>query len=92
MTAPGLLTIPQVAERLRLGRTTVYRLIRGGKLPACNPTGALLRVAKADLERYIAEHPAEPRRPSDPMPRPRMRRGPRRGTFNRALEADEGGR
>ena len=86
MTALNLLTIPEVAERLSLGRSTVYRLIRDGRLPAYNPAGKTVRVAEADLERYIAEHPAEPRQPSDSMPQPRMRRGPRRGTFSRALE------
>ncbi|CAL9424577.1 hypothetical protein SUDANB58_01921 [Streptomyces sp. enrichment culture] len=34
MTTPELLTVPEVMERLRLGRSTVYDLIRSRRLPS----------------------------------------------------------
>ena len=32
-TQLDVLTVPEVAERLRLSRTTVYRMLRRGELP-----------------------------------------------------------
>jgi len=47
-----VLTIPQVAERLKVSRNTVYRLIAAGELPAVT-VSSLQRVSEADLQAYV---------------------------------------
>lgn len=47
-----VLTIPQVAERLKISRHTVYRLISAGELPVVE-VGKVSRVSEADLQKYI---------------------------------------
>lgn len=55
------MTIPQVAERLKLSRNTVYRLISIGELPVVKvgnsssgfATRGVSRVDAADLQKYI---------------------------------------
>ncbi len=47
-----VLTIPQVAARLKVSRNTVYRLIGAGELPVVQ-VGSLSRIAEADLQNYI---------------------------------------
>jgi excisionase family DNA binding protein len=42
----------EAAERMRVSKMTVYRLIRGGKLPAVQ-IGKAYRVREDDLERYL---------------------------------------
>ncbi len=48
-----LLTIPQALERLPVGRTTLYKLFRTGKLTPRKLEGRTA-VAAEDLETYIA--------------------------------------
>lgn len=48
----GLLTIKEVAEKLRLTPYTVRRFIKEGKLPATK-VGGQWRVREADLEAYL---------------------------------------
>jgi excisionase family DNA binding protein len=50
-----LLTIPEVAKRLRHGRTRTYELIRSGALPSVvlGPRGRR-RVRESDLDEFIA--------------------------------------
>lgn len=47
-----VLTIPQVADRLKVSRNTVYRLISDGDLPVVEVRGKS-RVAESDLQQYI---------------------------------------
>lgn len=47
-----VLTIPQVADRLKVSRNTVYRLISDGDLPVVEVRGKS-RIAEADLQQYI---------------------------------------
>jgi len=47
-----LLSIEEVAEVLGLEYKTIYRLIRGGELPAAK-VGRVYRVYMADLESYL---------------------------------------
>jgi excisionase family DNA binding protein len=47
-----VLTIPQVAERLKVSRNTVYRLISAGQLAAVT-VGSVQRVSEAHLQDYI---------------------------------------
>lgn len=50
---PGeLLTIPVVAQRLKVSRNTVYRLISSGALAAVT-VSRRQRIAEADLQKYI---------------------------------------
>jgi len=48
----GLLTVTEVAERLRVARVTVYRLCERGALPHCRISNAI-RVRPEDLEKYL---------------------------------------
>ncbi len=49
-----LLTIPEVAERLWVKRTTVYGLIRNAGLPTVI-VGSSMRVADQSLQKWILE-------------------------------------
>jgi len=51
-SGPGFLTVPETAERMRVSKMTVYRLIRSGKLPAVQ-IGKTYRVKETDLEEYL---------------------------------------
>lgn len=42
---PDVLTVPQVARFLRVGRQVVYRMIREGRLPAMH-FGRVIRISK----------------------------------------------
>ena len=56
---PKLLKIAEVADVLRVSKTTVYRLVRVGDLPAVHIGDELVRVRMVDLEKYILEHAQE---------------------------------
>jgi excisionase family DNA binding protein len=49
-----LLTVPEVAERLRHGRTRVYQLIGEGRLPSVTVGPRACRVRESDLDAFIA--------------------------------------
>ena len=49
-----LLTIPEVAEALRHGRTRVYQLIGEGRLPSVVVGPRARRVRESDLDAFIA--------------------------------------
>ena len=51
---PLLLTIPQVAKTLNLGRTKVYHLIATKQLPVMR-FGRAVRVSSASLKRWIEQ-------------------------------------
>jgi excisionase family DNA binding protein len=50
----SLLTVKEVAERLRVGRTTVYELLAKRELPAIK-IGRARRIPQSALDRWIAE-------------------------------------
>ncbi len=52
LSGPRFLTATEAAERMRVSKMTVYRLIRAGKLPAVQ-IGKAYRVREDDLERYL---------------------------------------
>jgi excisionase family DNA binding protein len=49
------MTPEQVAEYLQLNKDTVYRLIRGRKLPAAK-IGRTYRVLRQDVDSFLAAH------------------------------------
>ena len=49
-----LLTVKEVGERLRLGRTMVHRLIAEGRLRSVK-IGSARRVPESEVERFITE-------------------------------------
>ena len=53
---PGIevLTCAEVAERLRISKKSVYRLVRRGELPALR-FGRAIRIPVARLDRLIAD-------------------------------------
>jgi excisionase family DNA binding protein len=50
----GLLTVSEVAAAMRVSNMTVYRLIKGGELPAVR-VGTNYRIREDDLERFLRE-------------------------------------
>ena len=48
-----LLTVAEVADRLRVSTMTVYRLVKAGELPAYR-VGKNYRIRSADLDAYLS--------------------------------------
>jgi excisionase family DNA binding protein len=53
-TEEALLTPGEVAEKLKISKAMAYLIIKRGDMPAVR-IGSLVRVRRADLERYIME-------------------------------------
>jgi excisionase family DNA binding protein len=62
-----LLTTEEAADVLRVGRTTVYALIKEGQLRPVH-IGRSCRISRAELERYVSRLDTPP-----PAPRTRTR-------------------
>jgi excisionase family DNA binding protein len=73
---PLLLTPEEAAQVLRVGRTTIYALIKAGDLRPVH-IGRSCRLARAELERYVNRLQSPP----PTAPAQRQRRG-RRTTTN----------
>jgi len=56
MDSQKLLTVDQVAEILQVSRTTIYRRIKAGELPAVKLGRRQVRIRQEDLEAYIQAH------------------------------------
>jgi excisionase family DNA binding protein len=58
MSEPRLLTVREVAERIRSSPETVRRWLRQGKLRGFRPGGTKLgyRVSEAELQRFLVSH------------------------------------
>ena len=67
---PLLLTPEEAAAVLRVGRTTVYALMKAGELRPVH-IGRSCRLPRVELERYVARL----QRPRPPVQRPRRRNG-----------------
>lgn len=52
MSEPMLLTVEDVQNALRLGRTKIYELIRTGQLPVVR-IGRSVRIRREALERWL---------------------------------------
>jgi excisionase family DNA binding protein len=46
------MSVREVAERLKVSRMTVHRIIKSGELPAYQ-IGRLFRISKTDVETYL---------------------------------------
>jgi excisionase family DNA binding protein len=51
-----LLTVEEVAEKLRLGPRTVYRLIEAGKLKVIKISRKAYRISEKELIRFLKRH------------------------------------
>ncbi len=72
--SPLLLTPEDAAKVLRIGRTTVYALMKGGELRPIH-IGRSCRLSRAELERFVS-------RLQDPAPpRPRLGRSTEQGAL-----------
>lgn len=49
----GMVTVAEVAQRLRVSTTTVYRMISAGDLPAIR-VGNSYRLHRAEVDRYLS--------------------------------------
>jgi excisionase family DNA binding protein len=54
-----LLSIPQVCQRLAMGKSWVYRRIHEGEIPSVR-LGRTIKVRRADLENFVDEHRYRP--------------------------------
>ena len=50
-----LLTVPEVARTLKIGRRQVWEMVWQGKLPVVRLGPRTVRVSRAELERYVLE-------------------------------------
>ena len=55
MTEPLFLKVPEVAERLRIGRNRAYEMVAAGEIPSVRIGPKLIRVPREAFERYLAE-------------------------------------
>ena len=58
---PLLLTVPDAAAALGLGRSTVYQLVMTGAIPSLT-VGRARRIPAAALDQFVAERLAESHR------------------------------
>jgi len=49
---PQLLSIPEVCQELRMGKSWVYRRLKGGEIPSIK-LGSTIKVKRADLDAYL---------------------------------------
>ena len=68
MSEERLLTVREVAERIRSSPQTVRRWLQQGRLRGFRPGGTKLgyRVREGDLQRFLAESDDARRRPGQP--------------------------
>ena len=53
---PSILTPKECMEALGIGRTTFYKLVASGELPARRVGTKIWRIAKKDLISYVLTH------------------------------------
>lgn len=70
-----MMTVREVAERLRCAASTVYQLVDSGKLGAFHigPNGGTIRVSEEQLQQYLEECRALPKQSVHKPPRPKLK-------------------
>lgn len=68
-----LLTVPEAASLLRIGRNTCYELIRRGDLPAVRLGERIIRIPRFALEGWIARAAGLPQPPPEVVSFPPQR-------------------
>lgn len=61
MTGEGaekILTIEELSAYLKISKSTLYKLVREGKIP-CQKIGRHWRFSKAAIDRWLGEQPVE---------------------------------
>ena len=76
--APELLTLDEAAQWLRVGKTTIYKLMNAGRLQFIQILG-LRRISLAEIERFIGQHTVRKEVPRSVRPTRRVLRGTARG-------------
>ncbi|MDO8431530.1 MAG: helix-turn-helix domain-containing protein [Candidatus Binatus sp.] len=71
--AEATLTIPELAEYLRVHPTTIYRLLRAGRIPGFR-TGNLWRFDRAVIDRWAEQQTASSHSEGSPPPRRKGRK------------------
>ena len=51
-----LLTIEEIAEKLRVNQSTIFRLMKSGKLPYIKVSRRFTRIREEDLEYFLNKH------------------------------------
>ena len=71
----ALLTVRELAERLRVSLATAYQLLKQGKLPSMRvgARGGGLRVRVSDVEQFLAATTQQPTFAEAAAPPPRVR-------------------
>jgi excisionase family DNA binding protein len=54
-----LLSIPQVCQRLGMGKSWVYRRIHNQEIPSVR-LGRTIKIRRSDLDQYLEEHRSRP--------------------------------
>ena len=54
-----LMSIPQVCQELRMGKSWVYRKLKSGEIPSIK-LGGSIKVVRADLEEYLQNNRYKP--------------------------------
>ena len=83
------LTVPEVADRLRLAKSYVYQLARRGDLPVIR-TGKYIRVRLIDLRTWAARLASGPLEPGRYLTYHRTSEGRRASAHSQATRADAG--
>ena len=52
---PLFLKVPEVAERLRIGRNRVYEMVTAGEIPSVRIGPKLIRIPREAFERYLEQ-------------------------------------
>jgi excisionase family DNA binding protein len=85
-TDDRFLTVTEVAQRIGLSNTAVYREIHRGHLRAYNLCGRL-RIPPEAVELWLAASAVTGTKPADPAPVAEPGRPPRRGRLRPLLES-----
>lgn len=58
-----VITVDELAARLRVSRLTLYAMIQQRKVPGVIRVGRVIRISKAAIEKWLAEGDPRPGRP-----------------------------